>query len=84
MTERSPQKKSAFPLSLLEQLRFPQLFALFAVLFLLDLFIPDIVPLADEILLGMLTLMTGMMRKRSDEPRVEKPPEKNVTPEARP
>ena len=67
-------------MSMLAELRFPQLFALFAALFLLDLFVPDILPFVDEILLGMLTLMTGMLKKRSDEPKVEKPPEKNVTP----
>lgn len=69
-----------FPLSILSKLRFPQLFSLFALLFLLDLFIPDLVPFVDEILLGILTMMTGMIRKRSDDPVVAKPPEKNVTP----
>ena len=45
-------------------LRFPKLFALTAVLFLLDLILPDIIPFADEILLGLITLLLGSLRKR--------------------
>lgn len=45
------------------RLRFPQLFALVAVLFLLDLAIPDLIPFADEIILGLLTLLLGSLRR---------------------
>ncbi len=45
-------------------LRFPKLFALTAVLFLLDLIFPDIIPFADEILLGLIALLLGSLRKR--------------------
>ena len=67
----------------LERLRFPQLFMLFAALFVLDLFIPDFVPFVDEILLGLLTVMTAMWRKSVETSAggsVEKPPIKNITP----
>ncbi len=39
------------------RLRFRQLFYLTAVLFLLDLVIPDMLPFADEVLLGLATLL---------------------------
>ncbi|MGD2082930.1 MAG: hypothetical protein PVF91_08195 [Chromatiales bacterium] len=45
------------------RLRFPQLFLLTAGLFLLDLVVPDVVPFADEILLGLLSLMLATWRK---------------------
>ncbi len=63
----------------LGRLRFPQLFILFAIFFLADLFVPDLLPFADEIILGLLTLMTGMWRDRRAP---VKPPEKNVSPGA--
>lgn len=45
-------------------LRFPALFALTATLFVVDLFVPDVVPFADEILLGLGTLILGSLRRR--------------------
>jgi len=48
-------------------LRFPWLLVLTAALFLLDLLIPDLVPFADEILLGLATLLFAAWRKRRDE-----------------
>ena len=65
-------------LSFLSGLRFPQLFVLLAILFLADLVVPDLLPFADEVILGVLTLMTGTWRDRRRPP--DKPPEKNVTP----
>ncbi len=44
-------------------LRFPQLFVLVAGLFLVDLWIPDLLPFADEIFLGLVTLLLGNWRK---------------------
>ena len=38
-------------------LRFPRLLAITAVLFILDMIIPDMIPFADEILLGLLSLV---------------------------
>lgn len=60
-------------------LRYPQLFYLTAVLFVLDLAIPDLVPFADEILLGLLTLLLSRLRERHDGDGGRKV--KNVTPE---
>jgi hypothetical protein len=45
------------------RLRFPQLFLVTAALFVLDLLIPDLVPLADELLLGLLTLLLASWRR---------------------
>jgi hypothetical protein len=45
-------------------LRFPTLFALFALLTLLDLVLPDPLPLADELGLALLTLLLGLWRDR--------------------
>jgi hypothetical protein len=44
-------------------LRFPYLVAVTASLFVLDLLIPDMIPFADEILLGLLTLVLARMKK---------------------
>ncbi|WP_227814469.1 DUF6116 family protein [Nitrogeniibacter aestuarii] len=46
------------------RLRFPQLLALTAGLFILDLFVPDPIPLADELLLGLATLLLANLTKR--------------------
>jgi hypothetical protein len=51
-------------------LRFPTLFKLCAALFLVDLFIPDVIPFADEILLALLTLLVGAFRTRVASPAV--------------
>ncbi len=51
-----------------ERLRFPQLFALTAGLFLLDLVVPDLIPFVDEILLGLLTLLFASWRRKRTEP----------------
>lgn len=45
-------------------LRFPKLLALTAALFILDLIIPDMIPFADEILLGLLSLLLASLKKR--------------------
>ena len=50
------------------RLRYPQLLAVTATLFVLDLFIPDLVPFADEILLGLATLVLSRLRKPSPPP----------------
>jgi hypothetical protein len=55
------------------RLRFPVLFAVTAGLFLLDLAIPDFVPLADEVLLGLATALLASWRKRKIEPDAAPP-----------
>jgi hypothetical protein len=48
------------------RLRFPYLFALTAVLFLLNLFIPDVLPLADELVMGLVAVLLGSLRKKPE------------------
>jgi Family of unknown function (DUF6116) len=45
-------------------LRFPTLFVVFAILTVLDLALPDPVPLVDELGLALLTLLLGLWRDR--------------------
>ena len=47
-------------------LKFKSLFLLTGTLFLLDLLIPDFIPFADELALGLLTLLFSMWK--SNEP----------------
>jgi len=47
-----------------ESLSFPKLFLLTGTLFLVTLVVPDPLPFVDEILLGLLTLMIGSVRRR--------------------
>lgn len=54
------------------RLRFPQLFLLTAAIFVLDLAIPDIIPFADEILLGLMTALFGSLKKKKPGPPEEK------------
>ncbi len=69
------------PVPFLDRLRFPHLFLLLGGLFFLDLFIPDFVPLIDELILGILTVMMGVWRKSRSELAAERQPvEKNITP----
>ena len=49
-------------------LRYPKLLALTAGLFILDLFIPDLIPWADEILLGLVSLLlAGFKQRRAND-----------------
>lgn len=59
-------------------LRFPQLFVFMLVVFLVDLVVPDVIPFADEILFGLLTVLLGSLHS----PQPPEPPrrEKDVTP----
>lgn len=50
----------------LVKLRFPVLFAITAVLFILDSFIPDAIPFVDEILLGLGAALLGSWKKRKE------------------
>jgi Family of unknown function (DUF6116) len=45
-------------------LRFPTLFVVFAILTLLDIALPDPIPLVDELGLALLTLLLGLWRDR--------------------
>lgn len=49
------------------QLRFPILFGIAAALFAIDLVVPDVIPFADEVLLGLATAMLATWKKRRHE-----------------
>jgi len=74
--------------SVTSRLKFPQLLSVTALLFVLDLLIPDLIPFADEILLGLATALFALWREPVPAPppperSPEKPPEKNITPPRR-
>ncbi len=62
----------ALLLERLRNLRFPVLAVLAGVLFLVDLVVPDLIPLVDELLLGLLTLLLASWKKRRD-PAIDPP-----------
>lgn len=45
------------------RLRFPKLVALTVALFVIDLLVPDVIPFADELLLGLVAVLLSMIRK---------------------
>ena len=55
-------------LAFASKLRFRTLFLVTAGLFALDLVIPDVLPLVDEILLGLATLLLSAFRKPLPKP----------------
>lgn len=59
------------------RLRFPTLFYITLVLFLVNLVVPDPIPFIDEILMGLATLMLASWKKRRDPPGSD--PDKGVT-----
>ncbi len=56
------------------RLSYPRLFILTAVLFGLDLVIPDFIPFVDEILLGLGTLLLANWKKRKKPAASGTPP----------
>jgi hypothetical protein len=56
--------------SRMARLRFPKLFLITAALFAIDFVVPDFIPFADEVLLGLATALLGSWRNRksSGEP----------------
>lgn len=55
----------------LGRLRFPQLFLLTAILFAVNLAVPDPLPFVDEILLALVSLMLGSLRKKEGAGEIE-------------
>lgn len=53
------------------RLRFPYIFLLMSGLFILNLFIPDVIPLVDEIIMGLAAVLLASLRKKPE-------PEKSV------
>ena len=57
-------------LGFLGRLSYPRLFVITATLFVIDLVIPDFIPLADEILLGLGSLLLANFKSRkAPDPR---------------
>jgi len=56
-------------LSWLESLRFPWLLLVTAVLFVVNVFVPDAFPFVDEILLGLIAVVLGRLKRK--KPGVE-------------
>lgn len=57
-----------------ESLRHPQLFKWITAIFLVDLFIPDLVPFVDELLLGLAAVYLGRRKKKRTEDIPEEKP----------
>lgn len=83
MTEPGAAGRASMIQRFLGRLRFPQLFAVLASLWLADLVVPDFIPFLDELFLGVLTAMFGLWQKNppAAATTVAKPPMKNVTPD---
>ena len=58
----------------LARLRFPTLFLVLAGLFLFDVAIPDFIPLVDELLLGIATLIVANLTRRRDDTEEQSAP----------
>lgn len=55
----------------LENLRFPWLLLATAVLFVVNVFVPDAIPFVDEILLGLVAVVLGRLKRRKAPPAAE-------------
>jgi hypothetical protein len=55
------------------KLRYPTLFKLTAALFLVSVVFPDPIPLVEEILLGLGTLLLANWKSRKDPSAIEQP-----------
>ncbi|TXI48636.1 MAG: hypothetical protein E6Q50_10110 [Lysobacter sp.] len=53
-------------LGFLGRLSYPKLFLLTAGLFVVDFFVPDFIPFADELLLGLGAMLLANLRKKPD------------------
>jgi hypothetical protein len=75
---RSPTRSplAALVQRFLPRLRYPYLFLILGGLFVVDLVIPDPIPLVDELMLAMLTFLAATLTTRKDEV----PPPRDITP----
>jgi hypothetical protein len=57
-------------------LRFPYLFLLTTTLFVFNMFVPDVLPVVDELIMGLAAMTLASLRKKPGEERGDKwPPE---------
>jgi len=56
------------------KLSYPRLFVVAAFLFVADMLIPDVIPFADELLLGLGTLLLANWKRRKDPSADARPP----------
>lgn len=54
-------------------LRFPVMAILTAILFVVNLFVPDAIPFVDEILMGLVALLFANLRKRPEKEVPDQP-----------
>ena len=66
-----PSPAAGAVLAAASRLRFPVLFKVTLALFILDLLVPDLIPFADELLLGLAALLLGSLRTHTLEPVVK-------------
>jgi hypothetical protein len=59
----------------LARLRFPTLFLVAAALFTVDLLVPDVIPFADELLLGLATALLATFKRRLERDAIGAPVE---------
>lgn len=64
----TPRTPAGLLLAWAGRLRFPWLLAVTATAFVVDLFVPDLIPFADEVLLGLATIVLGSWRKDRGKP----------------
>jgi hypothetical protein len=70
MTTQSPILGIPFlgPLLVRLNLRFPALFALLAALTLVNILVPDPIPLVDELAMALITLLVSQIKARQSQP----------------
>jgi hypothetical protein len=59
-------------------LRFPYLFLLTALLFVFNLFVPDVVPVVDELIMGLVAMTLASIRKKPGEKSIAKSPPEDI------
>lgn len=62
------------------KLRYPTLFKLVAALFIVDVVVPDFIPFADEILLGLGTLLLANWKQRKSPNVIDQAPTSDAPP----
>lgn len=58
-----------------ESLRFPWLMLLAGGLFVVNVFVPDVLPFVDEILLALVAILLGRIKRKPRAPEPERAPE---------